>query len=447
MNRWRRATVLAACSFALVSLALPVKAQVGVDEYFLGVDPDSLQYIYDNWWLDYYVPCTIAFEGDIWPDCRVRIRGDTSRTYPKKSLKVKSDGLPFPNGTNVMNINADWRDPSYIRTVMSTRVFKESGHPCFNASHVRLYLNGEFWGLYVQVENMDEDFLTARGMDPTGNLYKATNDGACLSIFDDIYVHWEKKTNELGPWDDLQTFIDSLNTVPDMEYKAFCERTMDYDLMLNVIALNALTSNGSTYYHNYYMYHDIGGSGLWTMLPWDLDKTFAQYGMYAYHRTSKHSLPDNPFAERAFIVDEIFDDFSLRVDEIVAATFNPDFLFPIVDSLVLEIEASVAADTTDNRNLPHPAGHTSAGYLLLRGQRHRLLPLVLGALRLRFLQHLHGGSGHDPTRRHRQRHGALLIRIPLLHRRQSHRRSRREADRHVQRGDLTGRRRRPGRPR
>nr|MBC8367330.1 CotH kinase family protein [bacterium] len=159
---------------------------------------------------------------------------------------------------------------------------------------------------------------------------------------------WEKKTNELGPWDDLQTLIDSLGAVPDEEYIAFCERNIDYDLMLNVVALNALTSNGSTYYHNYYMYHDINGSGLWTMLPWDLDKTFAQYGMHPYHHTSKHSLPDNPFAERAFIVDEIFDDFSSRVDEIITETFNPDFLFPIVDSLVLELEASVAADATDD---------------------------------------------------------------------------------------------------
>jgi inorganic pyrophosphatase len=39
------------------------------------------------------------------------------------------------------------------------------------------------------------------------------------------------------------------------------KNAFDYDKMLNFIALNMLLSNGSTYYHNYYMYHDLNNTG------------------------------------------------------------------------------------------------------------------------------------------------------------------------------------------
>lgn len=119
--------------------------------------------------------------------------GDESQTYPKKSLKLKLDGAPFIDGRTTLNFNTDHLDQSYLHTVVSSRLLRDSGHPAVAAEHARLYLNGDFLGLYVRVENMDEEFLAARGLDPDGNLYKATLDGASLSIYDDIDHHWRRR--------------------------------------------------------------------------------------------------------------------------------------------------------------------------------------------------------------------------------------------------------------
>ncbi|MDP6797931.1 MAG: CotH kinase family protein, partial [Candidatus Krumholzibacteria bacterium] len=195
----------------------------------------------------------------------------------------------------------------------------------------------------------DEDFLADKGLDPQGNLYKATLDGACLSIFDDVEIHWEKKTNENESRDDLQELIDNLDSVSDADLPNYFQQNFDYDRLMNILALNSLLANGSTYYHNYYMYHDIAGSGNWIMLPWDVDKTFAQYGAsYPYHRTSYFTYHDNPLPERVFIVPELFDAYRGRVLELATTLFTTDHLFPLIDSLMVVIEASVENDHSDN---------------------------------------------------------------------------------------------------
>jgi spore coat protein H len=144
-------------------------------------------------------------------------------SIPKKSLKIKFNDEPFLNGKDKINFNAEYTDPTYMRQFLSSYLFRQAGHPCFKAEHARLYLNGEYFGIYLMVENMDADFLKANDLDPVGNLYKATHDGACLSIFDAVYEAWEKKTSEHQNRDDLQELIDSLEYVPENEYYEFCK--------------------------------------------------------------------------------------------------------------------------------------------------------------------------------------------------------------------------------
>ncbi len=346
----RRRLIL--CSLLAVAALIPSAAAAGREappDYFIACDPDSFTYIYDNWWLDHEVPCQLTIDGVTWPDCRLRIRGDSSRQYPKKSLKIKTDGADFPDGNDVLNFNADWLDRSYLRTVLATTVFKRAGVPCFDAAHARLHLNGEFLGLYIRVQNMDAAFLAANGLDPSGNLYKATHDGASLTPEEDLHALWEKKTNEDGDWSDLEALVADLAAVSDPDFAAWAAGALDLPEVTSLVACNALLGNGSTYYHNYYMYRDPAGTGVWSVFPWDLDKTFAGYGAtYNYDRTSTSQLPDNPLPEHFFTSPAAFQLFHDRVDELVDTIFNLAFFDPLIDSLRTSIEASVAADETDD---------------------------------------------------------------------------------------------------
>jgi len=319
-----------------------------VKEYFITCDPADFENIYENYDQDIYIPITIQFKDQIWSDVRLRIRGDSSRGYPKKSLKVKFDEEEFANGRDVLNFNSEYTDGTYFRQYLSSQLMNKTDQPCFKTEHVRLFINGEFFGLYLQVENIDNDFLKERELDLNGNLYKATKDGACLSIFDDINLHWEKKTNPDNGRADLQELIDSLDRVPDGKFYEFAKERFDYEKMVNIIAINILLSNGSTYYHNYYMYHDIKNTGKWTMFPWDMDKSFNYSGLNLWYQRSSNSLQhDNPILERSILCEPILNDIKERIDEVKQTLFNQEKLFPIIDSLTTALLPSVLQDKTD----------------------------------------------------------------------------------------------------
>ncbi len=317
-----------------------------VKEIFLEVNPGDFEYIYKNFLPDIYVPAKLTYQGKIYKNLELRIRGDDSRYLPKKSLKIKFNDGVFINGRSTLNFNAEYLDRTYIRQYLSSRILRMAGIPCFNVEHVRLYLNGKFLGLYLMVENVDDEYLSANGLDPKGNMYKATEDGACMSNEDIPWLHWEKKTNEDTDWLDLDTLIQASYATPDDKYLEFTKKNYDYNYMINTIAANIVIANGSTYYHNYFMYHHPD-TKKWQYLPWDMDKTLQGYGWARpYHESSGIAVPDNPYMERALIDDIMFADVIKRVNEL-KSILNPDVLFPIIDSLVTVLEPSILEDTTD----------------------------------------------------------------------------------------------------
>ncbi|MCK5149202.1 CotH kinase family protein [bacterium] len=323
-------------------MVLPANAEV--KEYFITCEPDSFQYICDHAKDDIWISATLTYANQTWTRVRLRIRGDSSRNFSKKSFKIRFDDAVFVNGRDVLNFNAEYLDKSYMNTILASRMMRESGQKCFDAEPARLYLNNEFLGLYIRIENMDDEFLKANQMNSKGNLYKATLDGACLSLYDDVWHHWEKKTNKNSSRKDLELLIEQLNETADSDFFQMIRNEFEYDALVNIFAMNMLLANGSTYYHNYYMYHDEK----WLMLPWDMDRTFHMYGVYLSHQKSSNLWsPDNPLLERSLLCPPIFKDIRSRIDELHETIFNSGFVDNIIDNLQAELTASILQDTED----------------------------------------------------------------------------------------------------
>jgi len=320
-----------------------------IKEFYVECDEAEFAYMYENYDEEIFVNANLNYNNSTWTNLRLRIRGDGSREYPKKSLKLFFDDEPFSDGRDVLNFNAEYKDKGYLHSVLSSIVFKKAGLDCIDIEHVRLYLNGDFFGLYVLIENMDNLFLENRNYNLSGNLYKATLDGACLSIFDNVFYHWEKKVNGTSGIDDLQSLIEMLNNTHNNQFPEFLNLWFDYNQITSLIALNMLLANGSTYYHNYYLFNDIEGSGRWIFMPWDLDLSFSAYTKwYSYHRSSGDWTADNPILEKSIINDYVFADIIDHISLLKNSIFNQNYLFPIIDSICNTIEASVAEDITDN---------------------------------------------------------------------------------------------------
>ena len=216
----------------------------------------------------------VYYEGEFYDNVFMRIRGDTGRSWPKKSYKMEFPGdhhlLFDPELPRVdeFNLNTTYTDKSYARAVMMTRLHMDSGHPSPISFPVRVQQNGEFFSVAIFVEQPDSDFLRRNGLDPDGAFYKGVA-GSYLRNTNGL----EKKTRLYENNDDVREFVEGIrrNAAGREEYLF---DHVNLPAQINFMAAIIIAQNIDATNKNYYLYRDTEGSGEWFMTPWDLDLSF-----------------------------------------------------------------------------------------------------------------------------------------------------------------------------
>ncbi len=300
--------------------------------YYISCDPDSFAYIHEPEQVheDIYISCELVYNGQVWHDARLRIRGDSSRNYPKKSYKVNFDADERFYGRDKLNLTSEWRDASYSREYLSYDFFHRSGLPASRTWFCRVYINGEYMGLYLDVEQIDEQYLAGSHLPNDASIYKASYDGSMLRMHEPIEEVWEKKTNETTGFYDLADLIEWIDTVPEERFFEEMDVVFNRDQFARHMAVNTIIGNSSTYYHNYYLIHDLSPQGLWTVLPWDIDRSFnfwGDYSMYPQYYLNSHPYMEdtNPLVVRCWRNDEmrnlIFEHTRNMIDSLVTEEY------------------------------------------------------------------------------------------------------------------------------
>ncbi|HDP74560.1 MAG TPA: hypothetical protein ENN49_01570 [Bacteroidales bacterium] len=104
-----------------------------------------------------------------------RLKGNTSRYAKKKWFKVSFNTFEPGKklkGNEKLNLNGEHNDPSIIRSKLVWDLMNGIGLPAPRANHVRFYTNNQYYGLYINVEHIDENFVKARFGNNDGNLFK-----------------------------------------------------------------------------------------------------------------------------------------------------------------------------------------------------------------------------------------------------------------------------------
>lgn len=325
-----------------------------VPEYSITCDQAQFENMMENWEQEITIPCTVTHQGIIHENCTMRIRGDTSRAYRKKSYRVEFPPDQPLHGRTTWNFNAEYADRSYMRAWLFSRVLESMGFPVFRVSHARLNVNGDYRGLFILLEPVDEAFLSRSGIDPSGNLYKAQVDGACANIHDDVDSVWSLKTGSGTGMNDLIQLIEDLEYTAPGNFQAFMDTAFvmegEYGL-LRMLAINSAFANNSTYYHNYYLYHDAAGSGRWIMLPWDVDKVLSDNLGISYGGCTNLNWYDNPIHARTLTVPDFREAFQDSVEVIYQEYLTPENLLLWSDSLEAVLQQAVEEDDWDDTDL------------------------------------------------------------------------------------------------
>jgi hypothetical protein len=249
--------------------------------YEISVDPLALQQLNTQFLLDddFEVPATLTFEGLQTP-CSLRYSGFTSGDDPKKSFKLRFNlGQTFQDRRE-LNLKSHFSDDSVVRQELSRQIYLAGGHPVPKATWVHVQLNGEFAGVFADLEVIEEDFLRHRELEQ-GPMYQAYQNyvSTLYPILNPGPLAWElaykKKIEDELPHDDLIAFIDALTAVPQADFRTWAAANIDLDDYLDYLAATSVVADIEKIIRDYHLWRDPD-SGRWSFITWDTDASWKQ---------------------------------------------------------------------------------------------------------------------------------------------------------------------------
>jgi len=214
------------------------------------------------------------------------------------------------------------------------------GFPASLTEHVEFYINDIYYGVYVQVERIDEYFYSRNNLG-YGPLFKAIShlgrfvwqpcDTLGTSGFDA-----ERGSDEYLPL--VRSLIDKVNLRSPLSFNI-------EDFISNA-AISLAIRDEDAIIKNYYLH--LPPEGIWRYYPWDRDASFGNnwngvYDSLWVEDTSMYCFEISSLLTNLFFNSEnriMFEDYMLQI----AAIMEND-LPAVIDSIYLQIRQSVYADT------------------------------------------------------------------------------------------------------
>jgi hypothetical protein len=175
---------------------------------------------------------------------------------------------------------------------------------------------GDFWGLYLAIENEDGRFLKAHDL-PDGNLYKMFGGSGDLNNQGD---------GQPADKSDLNAFLNAYNTREQSEQwwrdNLELERYYSYRAILECIRHYDI-SDGKNYF-----YYRNPETKRWQVVPWDLDLTWGDH-MYG--------VGEEPFKARVLVKPAFRIEYQNRLREVRDLLFNTDECWRLIDEYAMVI--------------------------------------------------------------------------------------------------------------
>jgi hypothetical protein len=332
----------------------PLYTSEEIPKIHITIDPDSLETLYleENWYENHEYPALFVFENstglDTIENIGLRFRGNTSRDKVKKSFKVSFNtyisGQKF-HGVEKLNLNAEVNDPSMIRSRLYWDLCKDFNIVSSRSNHVELFINGDFMGLYQNIEHIDDEFVQTWFGSDVGNLYKCTLPADLVYISNDpddykLSAPWNNhriydlKTNkELDDYSGFADFVSFLNLSSEEDFACGFEDRFNINQFLKIAAIDVLTGHwdGYIYFRNNFYLYDNPLTGKFEYIPYDTDNTFGIVWFNEDFVTRdiynwSHPSEPRPLFNRLMAIDKYRNIFSWHLNNVIESRMGtPDF--------------------------------------------------------------------------------------------------------------------------
>ena len=231
----------------------------------------------------------VEIDGNQYDSVGVRYKGFSSVSINtvKNPFNIKLDYIDnnqSHEGFKKIKLSNVIKDPSFLREVLSYEIARDY-MPSPRANYANLYVNDTLWGLYVNVEAINDKFTNKHFASVNAPLFKCNPLNLSLQTggensnlsnthgLDSTYYfdYYDLKSNY--GWSDLYSLIDTLNN-----FQNSIDNILNVDRTLWMHAFNYTLINFDSYIgysQNYYLYKGL--SHQFHPILWDLNMSFGGF--------------------------------------------------------------------------------------------------------------------------------------------------------------------------
>jgi spore coat protein CotH len=235
---------------------------------------------------------TVLINGVQFDSVGVRYKGNStySPSYVKNPLNIKLDHIfedQTLDGYTTLKLANCAYDASFVREVISYEIARNYMPAC-EANYANVYINGDLIGLYINVQSVNNFFLSNHFHCNNNPFFKgAYGEGGSMwpeqvwkyyGLDSTLYFSRYELRSDYG-WSQLIDFLDVFNNTPQM-----MEEVLDVDQHLWMLAFDLLTVNLDAPVNmaqNYYLYQD--SNERFNPMLWDLGLNFGGFCILFEH--------------------------------------------------------------------------------------------------------------------------------------------------------------------
>ncbi len=220
---------------------------------------------------DVEVPATLVVDGRLYSDVGVRFRGTSSYFTVQSAKKSFNIAIDYGDdnqrlyGYKTLNLLNGHVDASFLREVLYNRIARDY-IPAMKTNLVKLVINGESWGVYINLQQFNKDFLDEWFGTRDGIRWKVGPGGGALMAAGNgpeaYQRNYQLKTaNVEDPWTDLIALCEMLDPkTPNDKLVKELPAQLNVDRALWQLAVSNVFMDDDSYIHkggDFSIYQDV----------------------------------------------------------------------------------------------------------------------------------------------------------------------------------------------
>jgi spore coat protein H len=241
---------------------------------------------------DYY-PADVTWNGIRVQNVGVRSRGNGSRSPFKPGLKLDFTRYSARGqflGLRSLVLDNLHTDGSMIRERVSMAFLRRFGVAAPREAYAKVFVNGQYAGLYLMVEAVDEMFVQRTLGDGHGALFEfrwvrpfhAEYPGDDLDLYRSLFEPRSRQNDSIFDlYDPIRELFRAINETPGARFRDAVGALLDLDATVRLIAAEIVLVEvdgilGFAGMNNFYLYRHVT-TRQHQFFPWDKDYTLLQW--------------------------------------------------------------------------------------------------------------------------------------------------------------------------